>query len=72
VAFYVALTHEACKRVDFIQAVKALLPTVGIIRVKPDGKCRSFLMNEGQKDWELAKARPTTITIQQPNNFNHS
>lgn len=63
VAFYVALTHEACKRVDLIRSVKRLLPIVGVIRVKPDGKCREYLRDNGRKNNKLAEARPTVIEI---------
>jgi len=65
VAFYVALTDDACKRVELIRAVKGLLPIVGIIRVKPDGRCREYLRDNGRKDWKLAEARPTVIEISQ-------
>ena len=63
VAFYVALTDEACKRVDLIRSVKLLLPNVGVIRVKPDGKCRSYLWDRGKRDYELAEAQPTVVQI---------
>ena len=63
VAFYVALTDKACKRVDFIRSVKRLHPFVGIIRVKPDDKCRRYIRINGVKDYDLAKARPATIHI---------
>jgi len=43
IAFYVALTEKACKRVDLLRSMKKLLPDVGIIRVKPDGYCRHYL-----------------------------
>jgi hypothetical protein len=63
VAFYVALSDSACKRVELIRSVKKLLPTVGIIRVKPDGKCRPHLHVNGRKDSKLATASPTLIDI---------
>ncbi len=63
VAFYVALTDKACRRVDLIRSVKRLLPSVGIIRVRPDGKCRDYVRIHGVRDYDLAKARPTTIHI---------
>jgi hypothetical protein len=66
VAFYVALTHDACKQqIELIRAVKGLLPIVGIIRVRPDGRCKAFLRRKGQKDWDLAKATPAVIKISQ-------
>jgi len=70
VAFYVALTDEACKRVDLIRSVKRLLPTVGIIRVKPDGKCREFLRERGQKNHKLAEALPVMVEILRGNSVN--
>lgn len=63
VRFYVALTDRACRRVTLIRSLKRLLPIVGIIRVKPDGKCREYLRLNGQKETKLAKARPTVIEI---------
>ena len=63
VAFYVALTDEACKRVNLIRSVKRLLPTVGIIRVKPDGKCREYLRERDQKNYKLAKASHLVVKI---------
>ena len=63
VAFYVALTDEACKRVDLIRSVKLLLPNVGVIRVKPDGKCRHYIRDQGSKDYKIAEAQPTVVQI---------
>lgn len=63
VEFYVALRQDACKRVEFIQAIKGLLPRVGIIRVKPDGKCRNYLRINGKKVEGLAKATPTRVKM---------
>lgn len=63
VAFYVALTDNACKRFELIHAVKKLLPKVGIIRVKPDGTCRSYLRVRGQRVPKLADAVPMVIEI---------
>jgi hypothetical protein len=69
VAFYVALTHDVCKQqIELIRAVKGLLPLVGIIRVKPDGKCRESLWHKGKRDSRLAKATPTVIKISQNGN----
>jgi hypothetical protein len=68
VAFYVALTHDACKQqIELIRAVKDLLPLVGIIRVKLNGQCKDYVWNGG-KDWKLAKAIPTVIKISQNGN----
>jgi hypothetical protein len=63
VAFYVALTDEACKQVELIRSVKKLLPIVGIIRVKDDGGCRTYLRCDGKKDPKLAEAIPTVVEI---------
>jgi len=63
VAFYVALTDNACKRIALIRSVKKLLPGVGIIRVKPDGKCRTYLRVKGQKEPTLARAAVMVIEI---------
>jgi len=70
VAFYVALTEEACKRVDLLRSVKRLLPTVGIIRVKPDGKCREYLREHGQKNHKLTEASPVVVEILRGNSVN--
>jgi hypothetical protein len=66
VEFYVALTDEACERVDLLRSVKRLLPDVGIIRVKADGRCRDHVHEHGKGDYELAQARPMLIKILQP------
>jgi hypothetical protein len=63
VAFYVALTDDACKNVELIRSVKKLLPNVGIIRVKPDGRCRRYLKRNGKKDPKLAVATPIVVEI---------
>ena len=63
VAFYVALTNDACKRVALLRAIKKLLPDVGIIRVKSDGYCRFYLRVNGKKDMEIAKPRIVTVKL---------
>lgn len=63
IAFYVALTEKACKRLALIRSLKESLPEVGIIRVKPDGLCRSYLRNGNRKDERIARARPVTIRL---------
>jgi hypothetical protein len=63
VAFYVALTDEACQRVDLLRSLKRLLPDVGVIRVKRDGKCRDYVRDRGRKDFKLALAQPTVVKI---------
>jgi hypothetical protein len=61
VEFYVALTHKACKRVALLRSMKNLLPNVGIIRIKPDGHCRNYLLHEGEKDRKVCE--PTQVEI---------
>ena len=63
VAFYVALTDKACKRVDLLRSMKKILPNVGIIRVKPDGYCRNYLRIGKQKDFELCQSHTMTVKI---------
>ncbi len=63
VEFYVAFTDKACTQVELIRAVKKLLPNVGVIRVKRDGKCRDYLRDRGRKDRKLAQARATVVEI---------
>jgi hypothetical protein len=65
VAFYVALTDAACQKTELIRCVKKLLPGVGIIRVKSNGKSRNYLNCYGRKDAKLAEAIPTTVEILQ-------
>lgn len=65
VAFYVALTDAACEKTELIRSIKRLLPGVGIIRVKPNGKCRGNLKCNGKKDPKLAEAVPMTVEIVQ-------
>ena len=43
VKFYVGLSDDACKNISLIEAMKGVLPSVGIIRVKKDGGCRIYL-----------------------------
>jgi hypothetical protein len=66
VAFYVALTDDACQRVDLLRSVKTLLPSVGIIRVTRNGKCRNYVWERGEKDKKLAEAHPTVIRVLLP------
>jgi hypothetical protein len=64
IAFYVAFTHKACKKQpELIRSMKHLLPNVGIIRVKDDGKCRRYLNVHGKRDFKLAEAIPTAVEI---------
>jgi len=63
IASYVALTERACKRIGLIRSLKNLLPEVGIIRVKTDGICRSYLRIGKVKDYKVALARPVTVRI---------
>jgi hypothetical protein len=63
VEFYVALTHEACLNLPLLESLKRLLPKVGIIRVKPGGKCRGSLLKGGEKYKALSPAKAMTIRI---------
>lgn len=63
VAFYVALTQKACKRIGLLRSLKKILPDVGIIRVKADGYCRNYLRIENRKEIELAEPQKVTIKI---------
>lgn len=63
VAFYVALTDKACKRIDLLRSMKRILPDVGIIRVKPDGYCRNYLRVGKQKEIKLAQPHTRKIKI---------
>jgi hypothetical protein len=63
VAFYVALTNGACRHLNVIRSLKHVLPNVGIIRVKDDGQCRSYLRDRGKADSKIAKATPVAINI---------
>ncbi len=66
VEFYVALKEKACLRqADVIRAVKKLLPEVGVIRVKEDGRCRNYLRNGRKKDERTAQAIPVKIKLLQ-------
>jgi len=65
IAFYVALTRQACKRVDLIRSLKRRLPNVGIIRVNPNSECRDYIRHHGLKDHEMASATPITVRILQ-------
>jgi hypothetical protein len=63
VAFYVALTKSACMRFELLCALKKLIPHVGIIRVNPDGYCRSHIRVSGKRETQLMKAHPIRIKI---------
>lgn len=63
VAFYVALTDDACKQVELLHSIKQLLPQVGIIRVKRDGHCRNFIRDNGEKNYKLTEASPIIVRI---------
>jgi hypothetical protein len=66
VEFYVALPDDACEQVDLLRSLKRQYPDVGIVRVKPDGKCRDYVKDQGKRDRELTKARAVTIKILTP------
>jgi hypothetical protein len=63
VAFYVALTQKACLNLRLLKSLKSLLPSVGIIRVKPDGHCRGYLLRDGKRDDSISSAKAITIKI---------
>jgi hypothetical protein len=63
VAFYVALTNEACKRMDLLRSMKKILRNVGIIRVKPNGYCRHYLWEGKQRNTKLARPRTMKIRL---------
>lgn len=62
-AFYVALTDDACKRIELLTSLKRILPDVGVFRIKPDGYCKDYLRVGGKKDHKLAKPRPVEIKL---------
>src|SRR5260370_32279396 len=66
IAFSVALTDSACKRLDLLHSMKKLLPDVGIIRVKPDGRCRHYVRVGKNKDAKLTKPRPVVVELLRP------
>ncbi len=69
VEFYVALTREACKKVELLRSIKHRLPDVGVMRVRPEGSVSTFIRDGRKKDYELAKAHPAVIRIVAPTSF---
>lgn len=65
VAFYVALTEDACKRIELLRSIKTLLPDVGIIRFKRNGRCGNNIWEGGKRNYKLAEAAPTVIRVLQ-------
>lgn len=63
VAFYVGLTNEACRQIPLLRSLKTIFPKVGILRVKTDGRCRPYLRNKGEADYETARPVPVKIRI---------
>jgi hypothetical protein len=64
IEFCVALTHKACKnKLEWLRAMKKVLPDVGIIRVKPDGYCRNHIWHGKVKDTEVTRARTILVKI---------
>jgi hypothetical protein len=63
IEFYVALTEEACKDIDRLRRLKRQYPTIGIIRCKEDGRCRSYAKEAGKHNNELCKAVAQTILL---------
>jgi len=68
VAFYVALTDKACRQPEF-NNLRRMFPSVGIIRVKPNGRCRHALRRpDGTADSKAARARRYKFTLRDPAN----
>lgn len=63
VSFYVALTDSACRNRNLLDSMKALLPSIGIIRVNPSCHCRAYLLKHGKSDKRICSARPITIRV---------
>jgi hypothetical protein len=64
VAVYVALTDKACRQPEFLE-LRAQYPQIGVIRVKPNGRCRNALRRpDGTADSSAARAKLKTIGIQ--------
>jgi len=66
VAFYVALSHEALSKIELIRDMKRFSPDVGIIRVKQDGSCRSYIHRRGKTYHRIAAPRAIKIKIRRP------
>lgn len=68
VEFHVGLTDEACKNVDRLRSWKNKCPDIGIIRVKKDdGRLKDYIKEaDGEKNYELAKARPVHFVLTCP------
>jgi len=63
VAVYVALTHKACMQSEF-RALRKQYPQIGVIRVRPNGRCRNALRRaDGTADAKAANATPKTIRL---------
>ena len=68
VAYYVALTNKACGQPDFI-AIRNRYPEIGVIRVKPDGRCRHALrLKNGRADSKAALPIVQEIAIKYASN----
>jgi len=68
VKFYVGLSDEACKNISLIEAMKKILPSVGIIRVKKDGGCRDYLLIKREKEYGLCKSETISVPIRRVHN----
>ncbi len=63
VAVYVALTDKACRQPEFLR-LREQYPHIGVIRVKPNGRCRNALRHpDGTADSRAAKASVRTISL---------
>lgn len=64
-AFYAALTDEAATHIEHIRSLKEHMPTIGIVRVKVNGKIRDHLHIDGKDDSGLAQAIPATVVLRE-------
>lgn len=63
VSFYVALSHNALLDLKRIRRLKSILPQFGIIRVRPNRGCRSYLYTSKKSYRKLASAKPIEVRI---------
>jgi hypothetical protein len=62
-AVYVALTDKATKQPEFWE-LRAQFPGIGVIRVKPDGRCHDYLRGpDGTADEKTAQALPMKLRL---------
>jgi hypothetical protein len=62
--FYVGLTENACQNVDLLQLIRRSLSSkIGIIRVKPNGVCRSYIRVKGQENHDVCEPEVISVPI---------